>query len=107
MRVSHAGRVETKTTELRAATKSRVVRFIPVVAVQPAIGVGSSLPIRAVGPKVQGATIMTLLSIVAVSVLSLVVMNRVLVTVAPVPPQVRDIPKGGIPRVGKPCGFDR
>jgi hypothetical protein len=50
---------------------------------------------------------MTLLSIVAVSVLSLVVMNRVLVTVGPVPPQVRDIPKGGIPRVGKPCGFDR
>jgi hypothetical protein len=50
---------------------------------------------------------MTLLSIVAVSVLSLVVMNRVLVTVGPVPPQVRDIPEGGIPRVGKPCGFDR
>lgn len=47
---------------------------------------------------------MTVVSIITVLVL-LGTIVRVIVTIAP--PPVREIPKGGIPRVGKPCGFDR
>jgi hypothetical protein len=50
---------------------------------------------------------MTVLSIIATVTLFLIVMNRVLVLVGGPPPSVQDIPKGGIPCVGKPCGFDR